>query len=82
MNDAVWSHAMFSKNRDQLLTSDMAQQFFAEVNRKAKRFMSDEHFMVGGTLIQAWASQKSFRGKKNGSDDGDSADFRGQKRSN
>jgi hypothetical protein len=59
----------------------VAQHFFAEVNRLAKRFMSDEHFTVDGTLIQAWASQKSFR-KKDGSDDGDGTNFHGQKRSN
>ena len=81
MDDAVWNHAVFSKNRDRLLTSDVAQRFFAEVNRLAKRFMSDEHFTVDGTLIQAWASQKSFR-KKDGSDDGDGTNFHGQKRSN
>ena len=72
---------MFSKNRERLLTSDVAQQFFAEVNKQAKRFMSDEHFTVDGTLIQAWASQKSFR-SKDGSDDGDGTDFRGLSRSN
>jgi transposase len=81
MDDAVWNHAVFSKNRDRLLTSDVAQQFFAEVNKQARRFMSDEHFTVDGTLIQAWASQKSFR-SKDGSDDGDGANFHGQKRSN
>jgi transposase len=81
MDDAVWNHAVFSKNRDRLLTSDVAQQFFAEVNKHARRFMSDEHFTVDGTLIQAWASQKSFR-SKDGSDDGDGANFHGQKRSN
>jgi hypothetical protein len=76
MDDAVWNHAVFSKNRDRLLTSEVAQRFFAEVNR----FMSDEHFTVDGTLIQAWASQKSFR-KKDGSGD-DGANFHGQRRSN
>ena len=81
MDDAVWNHAVFSKNRDRLLTSEVAQRFFAEVNRLAKRFMSDEHFTVDGTLIQAWASQKSFR-RKDGSDDGDGANLHGQKRSN
>jgi transposase len=80
MDDAVWNHAVFSKNRDRLLTSAVAQQFFSEVNRRAKRFMSDEHFTVDGTLIQAWASQKSFRAK-DGSD-GDGSNFRGQKRTN
>jgi transposase len=81
MDDAVWHHAVFSKNRDRLLSSAVAQQFFSEVNRQAKRFMSDEHFTVDGTLIQAWASQKSFR-SKDGSDDDDGSNFRGRKRSN
>jgi IS5 family transposase len=81
MDDAMWNHAVFSKNRDRLLTSDVAQRFFTEVNLRAKKFMSDEHFTVDGTLIQAWASQKSFRAK-DGSDDGEGTDFRGQKRSN
>jgi transposase len=81
MDDAMWNHAVFSKNRDRLLTSEVAQRFFAEVNQRAKRFMSDEHFTVDGTLIQAWASQKSFRAK-DGSDDGDGTNFHGQKRSN
>lgn len=80
MDDAVWNHAVFSKNRDRLLTSDVAQHFFAEVNKQAKRFMSDEHFTVDGTLIQAWASQKSFRANDDSDDDG--ANFHGQKRSN
>ena len=64
MDDAVWNHAVFSKNRDRLLSSDVAQRFFAEVNKQAKKFMSDEHFTVDGTLIQAWASQKSFRSRR------------------
>src|ERR1700686_1500790 len=81
MDDAMWNHAVFSKNRDRLLTSDVAQRFFAEVNKQAKKFMSDEHFTVDGTLIQAWASQKSFR-SRDGSDDGDGSNFHGQKRSN
>jgi hypothetical protein len=81
MDDAVWEHSVFSKNRDRLLTSAVAQRFFAEVNLGAKRFMSDEHFTVDGTRLQAWASQKSFR-SKDGSDDGDGRDFHGRKRSN
>ena len=81
MDDAVWNHAVFSKNRNRLLTSEVAQRFFAEVNRQARKFMSDEHFTVDGTLIQAWASQKSFR-KKYGSDDGDGSNFHGQQRKN
>jgi transposase len=83
MDDAVWNHAVFSKNRDRLLTSEVAQQFFAAVNKQAKRFMSDDHFTVDGTLIQAWASHKSFRAKDGGdSDGGDGANFHGHKRSN
>src|SRR5277367_816355 len=81
MDDAVWEHSVFSKNRDRLLTSAVAQRFFAEVNLGAKRFMSDEHFTVDGTRLQAWASQKSFR-SKDGSDDGDGGDCHGRKRSN
>jgi transposase len=81
IDDAVWNHAVFSKNRDRLLTSAVAQRFFAEVNRQARRFMSDEHFTVDGTLIQAWAGQKSFR-SKDGSDEDDGSNFHGQKRTN
>src|SRR6201987_4513989 len=81
MDDGGWNHAVFSKNRDCLLTAEVAQRFFAEVNRQAKKFMSDEHFTVDGTLIQAWASQKSFR-PKDGDGPGDGTNFHGQKRSN
>jgi len=81
MDDVMWNHAVFSKNRDRLLNSEMAQRFFAEVNQRAKPYMSDDHFTVDGTLIQAWASQKSFH-PKDGSDDGDGSNFHGQKRSN
>jgi hypothetical protein len=59
----------------------VAQRFFAEVNQPANRHISDELFTVDGTLIQAWASQKSFRSKDR-SDDGDGASSHGQKRSN
>jgi hypothetical protein len=81
MDDAVWNHAVFSKNRDRLLNSTVAQSFFAAVNEQAKKIMSDDHFTVDGMLIQAWASQKSFRAK-DGSDDDDGSDFHGHKRSN
>jgi transposase len=81
MDDGVWNHAVFSKNRDRLLNSEVAQRFFAEVNRQARKFMSDEHFTVDGTLIQAWASQKSFR-PKDGDGPGDGTNFHGQERSN
>jgi transposase len=81
MDDGVWNHAVFSKNRDRLLNSEIAQRFFAEVNKQARKFMSDEHFTVDGTLLQAWASQKSFR-SKDGSGGGDGENFQGEKRSN
>ena len=60
MDDAVWTHAVFSKNRDRPLTSDVAQRFFAEVNKQAKKFMTDEHFTEDGTLIQALGLAKSM----------------------
>jgi transposase len=85
MDDAVWNHAVFSKNRERLLSSEVAQQFFAAVTRQAKRFMSNDHFTVDGTLIQAWASQKSFRKKDGSGSDpkgGGGANFHDEKRSN
>ena len=60
MDDGVWNHAVFSKNRERLLTSEVAQRFFGEVNRQAKKFMSDEHFTVDGPLIQAWLRRRVF----------------------
>ena len=60
MEDAIWNHALFSKNRNPLLTSEVVQWFSAEVNKQAKRFISDEHFTVDGTLTLAWAPQTSF----------------------
>jgi hypothetical protein len=53
MDDKMWNHTVFSKNRDRLLTSELAERFFAEVNRCAKRFMSDDHFTVDGKLIRS-----------------------------
>ena len=81
MDESIWNHAVFSKNRDRLLNTEIAQRFFAEVNRQAKKFMSDEHFTVDGTLLQAWASQKSYR-SKDGFGKGDGSDFHGQTRFN
>ena len=63
IDDGVWNHAVFSKNRDRLLNQDLAQKFFARVKEQAIGLMSDEHFTVDGTLIEAWAGQKSFRHK-------------------
>jgi len=80
MDEPVWNHAVFSKNRDRLLNQDVARAFFQRVLAQAKPHLSDEHFSVDGTLIEAWASQKSFQ-KKDGGDD-EPGQFRGDKRSN
>lgn len=70
IDDVVWDHSVFSKNRNRLLAHEVVESFFAEVMALAdkKGLLSNEHFSVDGTLIQAWASQKSFR-SKDGSDD-------------
>jgi IS5 family transposase len=83
MNDRAWNHAVFSKNRERLLAGDVAAEFFACVVEQARtmRLLSDEHFTVDGTLIEAWASHKSFR-PKDGSDDEGDGGFRGSKRRN
>lgn len=80
LDEPVWNHAVFSKNRERLLNQDVARLFFARVLEQAKAHLSDEHFSVDGTLIEAWASQKSFQRKDGG--DGEPGQFRGQKRSN
>jgi len=90
VDDPAWDHSVFSKNRDRLLAGDIAAKFLAAVlaRPKVKRLLSSDHFSVDGTLIEAWASIKSFR-RKDGSDDdprgpGRNAerDFRKEKRSN
>jgi len=91
IDDAVWDHSTFSKNRDRLLEGDIAAKFLSAVlaQPRVKRLLSSEHFSVDGTLIEAWASIKSVR-PKDGPDDPPSsgggrnrdADFHGQKRSN
>jgi transposase len=80
MDEPVWNHAVFSKNRERLLNQEVAQMFFQRVLARAKPHLSDEHFTVDGTLIEAWASQKSFQ-KKDGGDSG-GGQFRGERRSN
>ena len=81
IDEPVWNHAVFSKNRERLLNEEVAQQFFARVNDLASAFMSDEHFTVDGTLIEAWAGQKSFQ-RKDGEGPQDGGKFHGEKRSN
>ena len=94
VDDPVWDHSTFSKNRDRLLAGDISAKFLAAVlaQPRVRRLLSSEHFSVDGTLIDAWASMKSFRPKdgdtdRNGGDAGGGgrntpADFRGEKRSN
>ncbi|HRD98553.1 MAG TPA: IS5 family transposase [Rubrivivax sp.] len=84
IEDAVWNHSVFSKNRDRLIEHDAVTELFnATVEMAEKRgLLSGEHFSVDGTLIQAWASHKSMR-RKDGSDDGrPPEDWRGEPRSN
>ena len=65
VDDAAWDQTTFGKNRDRLLGGDIAHKFLATVlaHPKVKRLLSSEHFSVDGTLIEAWASMKSFRPK-------------------
>ena len=93
IDDAVWDHSTFSKNRVRLLEHEIVESFFAEVMQLAARrdLLSREHFSVDGTLIQAWASHKSFVRKDGSNDDGNAggtggrnaqADWKGRPRSN
>lgn len=96
LDDDVWDHSTFTKNRDRLLEGDIARRFFEEVLAMAKGegLVSQEHFTVDGTLMEAWASQKSFQPKDTVTDNDDDlpkgagggknadVDYRGQKRSN
>jgi transposase len=91
IDDPVWDHSSFSKNRDRLLDGDVAAKVLAAVlaQPRVKRLLSTEHFSVDGTLIEAWASMKSFK-PKDGADDppedggrrNPEVNFRGEKRSN
>jgi transposase len=91
IDDPVWDHSSFSKNRDRLLEGEIAAKFLAAVlsQPRVKRLLSSEHFSVDGTLIDAWASMKSFKPKPPPDKDDPSgggrnppANFRGEKRSN
>src|SRR5215475_12901107 len=66
MDDAVWDVTVFTKNRERLVNAEVAQRFFTAVLQMASQahLLSDEHFTVDGTLIEAWASRKSFQPKK------------------
>jgi transposase len=91
IDDPVWDVTVFTKNRDRLLKGEVAEAFFAAVLAQARQrsLLSDEHFTVDGTLIEAWAGQKSFKRKdqpdaKTPPDDpgNPSVDFHGERRSN
>lgn len=90
MDDPIWDATVFSKNRQRLLEGEVAQAFFERVLEMARRqdLLSEEHFSVDGTLLEAWASQKSFqkKGRAAGADDDDpgnpSVDFHGEQRTN
>jgi transposase len=89
MDEAVWVPTVFTKNRDRLLEGDVAEKFFQLVLTQARvvDLISDEHFSVDGTLIEAWASHKSFQRKDEPTpppeDPGNpTVDFHGEKRSN
>lgn len=84
MDDAVWVPTVFSKNRERLIQHDAVVEFFNQVvgQAQAQELLSGEHFSVDGTLIQAWASHKSFVPDDSDSQGGQPGDFRGQSRSN
>jgi len=89
MDDRVWDVTVFTKNRDRLLSGEIAESFFQAILEQARAagLLSDEHFTVDGTLIEAWASQKSFRPKDEDEGGSGSArpserDFHGERRRN
>ncbi len=89
LDEQVWDATSFTKNRDRLLEAAVAKEFLAQVVERARAagLISDEHFTVDGTLLEAWASLKSFQAKDKQNappdDPGNpTVDFHGQKRSN
>ena len=82
-DDPVWDATTFTKNRDRLMRGEVFGKFMSVLldHPEVKPLLSSEHFSVDGTLIEAWASHKSFK-PKDGGDDDDGADFHGQKRKN
>jgi len=83
MLEPAFDPTTFTKNRQRLMDADIAAEFFAAVRNQASDLMSREHFSVDGTLLEAWASMKSFRPKdEDGGDNNGWADFRGHKRRN
>lgn len=93
VDDPVWDHSTFSKNRDRMLDGDIAARFLSAImaQPRVRRLLSSDHFSVDGTLVEAWASMKSFRprdedesDRPDGGDGGRNVavDFRAEKRSN
>ena len=83
-DDPVWDPTVFTKNRDRLQSGEVFAKFMNKLlnHPQVRPLLSDEHFSVDGTLIEAWASQKSFRPKDGSGDDDGGANFHGQKRKN
>src|SRR5579863_7627223 len=91
VDDSAWDHSTFSKNRDRLLEGEIAAKFLSAVlaQPRVKRLLSSDHFSVDGTLIEAWASMKSFRAKEGPNEPpadrggrNQETDFHGKRRSN
>jgi transposase len=90
IDDMVWDHSVFSKNRDRLLEGEIAAKFMAAVltQPNVKQLLSNDHFSVDGTLVEAWASMKSLKPKNGGREPpagggrNEEVNFRGEKRSN
>src|SRR4029453_17819851 len=82
-DDRVWDATSFTKNRERLQQGEVFDKFMAKLleQPEVKPLLSDEHFSVDGTLIEAWASHKSFK-PKDGDKDDDGSNFHGQKRKN
>src|SRR5256885_7437634 len=83
-DDPIWDPTTFTKNRDRLQTGAVFAKFMSKLlnHPEVKPLLSDEHFSVDGTLIEAWASHKSFRPKDGSGDDDRRADFHSQRRKN
>ena len=90
MDEGVWDATLFTKNRERLLAGDIDQWFFMRVLEQARErgLLSDEHFTVDGTLVEAWAGQKSFEPRGGGQkrppegSGNPTVNFKGEKRSN
>src|ERR1019366_4086343 len=89
IDDAVWDHSVFSKNRDRLLEGEIAAKFMVAVlaQPNVKQLLSNDHFSVDGTLVEAWASMKRLKAKNGdreppaGGGRNEEVNFRGEKRS-